>query len=520
MRVEILSLLGWVLLIGPAAAHFMFIVPARENPAQALVVFSEELEPDDNVNVELIGRAQIRAGGQILSMTKVEHAYRLELPQSASVVGGECQYGVLQRGNAKPFLLLYYAKLIRGDRQQAPVANLPLEIVAREGGRFVVLFRGKPVKGAEVHVVAPKKKGPVTTDENGEFELDVSQPELYGLRARHIEATGGEKDGKKYEEIRHYTTLVFRVEAMKTEPAQIPPLPRGVASFGADVCDGWLYVYGGHCAKTHSYSTEAVVGTFHRLNLSNPSGWEKLPGGPGLQGLALVAHRGKLYRIGGMEPRNPPGEKADNHSVASCARFDPSTGQWVPLPDLPQPRSSHDAVVVGDRLYVFGGWWMKGRGQESTWHETALVLDLSDKNPRWREIPQPFQRRALAAARQGTKVYVFGGLTEDGESVRTVNIFDTATETWSEGPSLPGFDRNGFAPAAYADRGNDRPHAALADGRIIRLNASGDGWEEIGRLKQARVAGRMVAASGRLLVLGGAVRGDNLDAVEHLSLPR
>ncbi len=64
------------------------------------------------------------------------------------------------------------------------------------------------------------------------------------------------------------------------EPAKLPPLPRTVSSFGADVADGWLYVYGGHCAKTHEYSTAAVLGTFQRLNLANPKAWEDLPAGP------------------------------------------------------------------------------------------------------------------------------------------------------------------------------------------------------------------------------------------------
>jgi hypothetical protein len=47
-------------------------------------------------------------------------------------------------------------------------------------------------------------------------------------------------------------------------------LPRAVSSFGAAVADDWLYVYGGHCAAPHQYSTEAVVGTIHRIKLSNP----------------------------------------------------------------------------------------------------------------------------------------------------------------------------------------------------------------------------------------------------------
>ncbi len=516
MRTMVLSGLLMLWGTGPVLGHFIFIVPEGQGDGKAKVVFSEGLEPDEAVDVKLIGKTRLRVDGKGVSMTEGEQAYRLELPKGARVVGGECRYGVLQRGQSKPFLLMYYPKLILGSRLDAPRADLPLEIVATSKRRFVVLFQGKPVSKAEVHVVAPLTQGPIVTGEKGEFELEVNRSELYGLRARYIEQVSGEFGEKKYDEVRHYATLVFRGEAM-IEPAALPPLPRAVASFGADVSGEWLYVYGGHCARTHSYSTEAVVGSLHRLNLTEPREWETLPGGPGLQGLALVAHGGKLYRIGGMEPRNPPREKADNHSVAQCARFDPQTGRWEALPDLPQPRSSHDAVVVGDRIYVIGGWWMKGCGQESQWHETALVLDLSRHDLKWESIAQPFRRRALAVARFGTQVYVLGGLSEDNEIHKTVHVLDTNTGRWSEGPSLPGFDRNGFAPSAYT--GRDRPHAALADGRIIRLSDMGQGWEEIGRLKQPRIAGRMVIAGDQVIVLGGAAHGDNFDVVDRVRLP-
>jgi hypothetical protein len=99
-------------------------------------------------------------------------------------------------------------------------------------------------------------------------------------------------------------------EPASRPPPSFPPLPQAVSSFGAAVSDGWLYVYGGHCAKTHNYSTEAVLGTFYRVSLSSPGAWQKLPDGPPVQGLALVAHGDKIYRIGGMQPRNKPGDKA------------------------------------------------------------------------------------------------------------------------------------------------------------------------------------------------------------------
>ena len=78
----------------------------------------------------------------------------------------------------------------------------------------------------------------------------------------------------------------------------------------------------------------------------------------------LASHGGKVYRVGGMQPRNAPGEPADNLSIADVARFDPKVGKWEALPPLPAGRSSHDVVVAGDKLVVVGGWQMKGKGQK------------------------------------------------------------------------------------------------------------------------------------------------------------
>src|SRR5687767_10100869 len=83
-------------------------------------------------------------------------------------------------------------------------------------------------------------------------------------------------------------------------PAKFAPLPHRIASFGACVCDGWLYVYGGHTGKTHTYSTDDVTGRFFRIRLGGGDRWEELPAGPACQGLALLEHRGQIYRIGGM----------------------------------------------------------------------------------------------------------------------------------------------------------------------------------------------------------------------------
>ncbi len=303
--------------------------------------------------------------------------------------------------------------------------------------------------------------------------------------------------------------------AVADEPlAAYPPMPEAFSSFGAAVADGYVYVYGGHIAKTHTYSTEAVTGKFRRLHLTKAgAAWEELPTGPALQGLALVAHGGKLYRIGGMHPKNKPGDKADLQSVASSAVYDPKTGKWSDLPVLPGPRSSHDAVVVGDLLVIVGGWDMKGNSEASPFHETSLVLDLSQKSPEWKSVPQPFRRRAFNAAAIEGKIYVVGGMNSDNEVEKTVDIFDPKAAAWSTGPALPGPKKNGFSAAVCAD--GDKLFASPADGKVYRLADKRDAWTEVATLATIRIVHRIVPrGDAKLVALGGATTEANLATVE------
>ncbi|HEV8059454.1 MAG TPA: hypothetical protein VGP68_06260 [Gemmataceae bacterium] len=299
----------------------------------------------------------------------------------------------------------------------------------------------------------------------------------------------------------------------RAKEAPFPPLPVAVSSFGAAVADGWLYVYGGHSGKTHEYSTEAVAGTFYRLNLADPRAWEALPGGPKLQGLALVAYKGKIYRVGGMQPRNAPGAEADNYSVATCACFNPAAKSWTNLPDMPAGRSSHDAAVVGSKLVVVGGWDMKGGDKTPEWHSTALVLDLENQPLRWETVKQPFERRSLTATALDDKVFVIGGIDDEDSIALKVDIYDPAKNAWTAGIPLPGPKANGFSPASCLAGG--QLYVSTADGKVNRLAADGKVWQEVGKLKQPRMVHRMLAANdNQLVVVGGASKGGNVASTE------
>jgi N-acetylneuraminic acid mutarotase len=217
----------------------------------------------------------------------------------------------------------------------------------------------------------------------------------------------------------------------------------------------------------------------------------------------LAAHGGTIYRVGGMSPRNAPGEKSDNVSLIVSEKFDPKVGKWQPLPDIPAGRSSHDLVVVGDKLVVVGGWQMNGKDGKTKWHDTALSLDLARPEAKWESIPQPFQRRALTASVLGGIVYVIGGLTAESKSVRKLDILDVATGKWSTGPDFPGDDRVGFSPAATVV--GERIILSTSDNGAYRLLADGSAWENVATAGSKRLVHRALPlGKNSVLLVGGA----------------
>ncbi|MGE3804699.1 MAG: DUF3386 family protein [Gemmataceae bacterium] len=210
-----------------AQAHFIWIVPAD---AKAQVVFSEELAPDANVDIQKIAATKLmtrQASGEAapLDWSKAENAFEIKVPASGTV-GGTCKYGVLQRGDSKPFLLVYYPKLITGKVEAVqPWKQLAFEIVPQGNGQFQALFNGKPVAEAEVAVISPAGKQKASTDAQGKFKIEATTPGSYGLRVRHVEAAPGNLDGKKYDEARHYATLVFQVGGKSAAKADVAENP-------------------------------------------------------------------------------------------------------------------------------------------------------------------------------------------------------------------------------------------------------------------------------------------------------
>jgi uncharacterized GH25 family protein len=211
-----------------ADAHFVFVVPDAKDPAKAVVVFSDDLDVDDAVTTEKISKIKLKvqdAGGKLADATFVteKHCLKVAVPGTGSrVVFGSVNYGVMQKGDDKPYLLAYHPKAVVGaiPAGGGKVDSLPAQLIpVAAGGKVkfqLVGAGGKPVADAEATVILPdsadKKKEKAKTDKDG-FTKEFAGAGRYGVWVKHTDATPGEVDGKKYTEARHYATLVVDVPA-------------------------------------------------------------------------------------------------------------------------------------------------------------------------------------------------------------------------------------------------------------------------------------------------------------------
>jgi N-acetylneuraminic acid mutarotase len=521
-----------------AQAHFLFLAPQTtpDGKTTVQVYFSEDASPDDP---ELLQRItdlkawQVSADSPPRELQAVCTKAELRLEPQGDPAGALFiaidDFGVLSRGG-KSFRLRYYAKTGPAAGHIAwesidTAQHLALDVSTRwEGNRVkaTVRFRGQPVAGAQVVARGPEYDLEATTDAQGEVRFEIPKAGICSLRARHIEQAEGDLNGQSFAETRHYSTVACEVppSAVASGDAHLTALPVPVTSFGGAVLDGALYLYGGHSGSAHSYSREEQGDTLMRLSLSGQGGWTPLSRGPALQGLALVAHGGKLYRLGGFTAQNAEGEKHDLWSQDSVACYDPHLNQWQELPPLPEPRSSFDAAVLGEAIYVVGGWQLRGE-EESVWHPTAWKLELSRDKRRWEPLPSPpFRRRALAVAASQGKLYVIGGMQQEGGPTRRVDVFDPQTGAWTQGPDILGEQPLAGFGAAACELG-DRLYVSTSEGKLQRLSTDGTAWELVRDLPTGRFFHRMLpAGENRLVIVGGANMGSGKFApVELLTVP-
>jgi N-acetylneuraminic acid mutarotase len=147
-----------------------------------------------------------------------------------------------------------------------------------------------------------------------------------------------------------------------------------------------------------------------------------------------------------------------------------------------------------------------------------MAAALSVVVPAWAQLAQggTWGRRAamleanseFAVAELDGKVYVLGGYPASRQTQRTVQIYDTRTDTWSLGPKLPAPNNHGMAVAAAGKIyliGGQTTDAGIGSyvNTVYALDPARGVWETKASMPTARSAAAPVVLNGKIYVAGG-----------------
>ena len=199
----------------------------------------------------------------------------------------------------------------------------------------------------------------------------------------------------------------------KTAPAQIQ-LPAGRAS-GAAAVIGQVYLYAG---GTDGKAATDTVFVSHATGLGNLVPWSNGPALPEARTDAASAVLGNtLYVIGGYGPDGKPTATTYSLTVAN----DGSLGAWKTEPKLAlsAPRAGSTAVVVSDGIVVMGGT----DGTAATRNVWKAQQDTTGALGAWTDqYPLAEANVDGYAAHVGDVIYVIGGQNDKGVTVSTVQL--------------------------------------------------------------------------------------------------
>ena len=227
--------------------------------------------------------------------------------------------------------------------------------------------------------------------------------------------------------------------------------------------------------------------------------WHTGPGLPfAVHHAMLVAYKNQLWLIGGFRTSSTNLEAAASNKVLIL-----KNGHWTSGPSLHHARAAGAAVVVGNKIVVFGG--RTGGKVEAEVTQTEVFDGKS-----WHDAPAiPFPGDHLGAVSDGTYAYAIGGRNlKSSDNNNHLQRFDPATNTWTQLTPLP---------VANSDMG-----AVYVDGQIVTFggenafsvfntvrayNVATKTWSTLPNMAQARHG------------MGAAVVGNTIYAIDGAHLP-
>jgi N-acetylneuraminic acid mutarotase len=221
-------------------------------------------------------------------------------------------------------------------------------------------------------------------------------------------------------------------------------------------------------------------------------------------GLSTVTDGNVLYAIGGAMPPTYNFTALSNADV-----FNPATLTWSPLGSpLPAALAYSNAAILGDSIYVFGGWTCNLCADRR-------VFSYDIRAASWSRLPDaPFPIYGGAARVIGGKIYMTtGGCCGSSGGFLA---FNPASNSWSV---LQGPPHAHDFPAGAGVIGG-RFYVAGGEGSQGALDVydpTSGNWASLAAMPVPRQHGAGLTVDGKLYIFGGTNSGSGSDAVDILA---
>lgn len=268
----------------------------------------------------------------------------------------------------------------------------------------------------------------------------------------------------------------------------LAPLPEPRASFGLAMAtverDTFFYAIGGE--DTQVRDTVLIYGL-------KTNSWDRGRAKPtAVSDVQAITIGGRIYV--------PGGRGADGRPVRIFEAYDPQRDAWIPLADLPEPRSRYALASVDGKLYLIGGWdGQSYRGE---------VWQYSPDSDSWDErVGMPAPSADAGAAVIDGQIYVIGGENQSG-LLNLTQRYNPAEEdqgtAWINVALLP-TARSAMGTAALSDR-LFALSGAGSDGGAIYYSPGSDRWQSVDTRLDSPLRGLRSIALGnnKIYIFGGS----------------
>ncbi|MEE4174814.1 MAG: tandem-95 repeat protein, partial [Xanthomonadales bacterium] len=196
--------------------------------------------------------------------------------------------------------------------------------------------------------------------------------------------------------------------------------------FQAVELDGLIYAIGamtGDCCNEPEAPNVYVYDPLADAWIVGPA----IPPARARGGGGAAVYDGQIYWVSG----NTNGHQGP--VSAAVDRFDPATGTFTPLPDIPNPRDHFFVTVAGDKLYAVGGRTSDG---PNIFDGTVAAVDVFDLvTETWSTLPPgsniPTPRAAAPTGLIGNEIIVAGGESDTRSDAHPeTEALNLDTNTW------------------------------------------------------------------------------------------